>query len=111
MRRWHEGLHLFCNSVSNGVGAPPTSAARIATLIKLALTSGLAAPNHGAPAQHIVDVFVVVDIINAAALALMGLELHRRNEQVQYAAWHITFSLFKGLFRFTELEHRTSLLL
>ena len=74
------------------------------------------AQNHRAPAQHIVDVFVVIDIINAAAAGAADKRRVRAyatvgTHRAVYAAWHITFSLIKGLFRFTELEHSSSLLL
>ena len=74
------------------------------------------AQNHRAPAQHIVDVFVVIDIINTAATGTADKWRVRSYATVGtnraiYAAWHITFSLVKGLFRFTELEHSSSLLL
>ena len=74
------------------------------------------AQNHRAPTQHIVDIFVVVDIINTAAASAADKRRIRTYTAVGtnwtvYAAWHITFSLFKGLFRFTELEHGFSLLL
>ena len=74
------------------------------------------AQNHRAPAQHIVDIFVVVDIINTTAASAADKRRIRTYTAVGtnwtvYAAWHITFSLFKGLFRFTELEHGFSLLL
>ena len=74
------------------------------------------AQNHRAPAQHIVDVFVVIDIINTAAAGTADKRRVRSYAAIGanraiYAAWHITFSLVKGLFRFTELEHGSSLLL
>ena len=74
------------------------------------------AQNHRAPAQHIVDVFVIIDIINTATASTANKRRVRTytavgTNRTVYAAWHITFSLFKGLFRFTELEHSSSLLL